>query len=111
MLLLSQVVLFLSVNGHLWSVELFKIQMVNVHQGSVAEYVDELSKSVNTFFCSTHLRVQAERYTAQRNSVKDVAKNVDFVENFTSKINCLGKSVYWAYNQVTFCTARVWRHG
>ena len=27
-------------------------------------------------FCSTHLRVQAEGYTAQRNSVKDVAKNV-----------------------------------
>ena len=57
-------------------------------------------------FRSTHLRVQVEGYTAQRNSVKDVAKNVariviqvDFVENFTTKINCLGKSVYWAYNQ------------
>ena len=50
------------------------------------------------------MNVQAEGYTAQRNSVKDVAKNVtriviqvDFVENFTTKINCLGKSsVYWA---------------
>ena len=69
-------------------------------------------------FRSTHLRVQVEGYTAQRNSVKDVAKNfariviqVDFVENFTTKINCLGKSVYWAYNQVTFCTACVWKHG
>ena len=69
-------------------------------------------------FCSTHLRVQAEEYSAQRNSVKDVAKNVariviqvDFVENVTTKINCLGKSVYWAYNQVTFCTACVWKHG
>ena len=45
---LSQMVLFLSVNGQRWSVELFKIQIV--HQGSVAEYVDELSKSVNTLF-------------------------------------------------------------
>ena len=36
---------------------------------------------------------------------------VDFVENFTTKINCLGKSVYWAYNQVTFCIACVWKHG
>ena len=69
-------------------------------------------------FRSTHLRVQVEGYTAQRNSVKDVAKNVariviqvDFVENFTTKINCIGKSVYWAYNQVTFCTACVWKHG
>ena len=59
-------------------------------------------------FRSRHLRVQVEGYTAQRNSAKDVAKNVariviqvDFVENFTTKINCLGKSVYWAYNQVT----------
>ena len=48
MLHLSQMVLFLSVNGQQWSVKLFKIQIV--HQGSVAEYVDELSKSVNTFF-------------------------------------------------------------
>ena len=69
-------------------------------------------------FCSTHLRVQVEGYTAQRNSVKDVANNVariviqvDFVENFTTEINCLGKSVYWAYNQVTFCIACVWKHG
>ena len=36
---------------------------------------------------------------------------VDFVENFTTKINCFDKSVYWAYNQVTFCTACVWKHG
>ena len=36
---------------------------------------------------------------------------VDFVENFTTKINCLGESVYWAYNQVTICTACVWKHG
>ena len=69
-------------------------------------------------FCSTHLRVQADGYTVQRNSIKYVAKNVAriviqvyFVENFTTKINCLVKSVYWAYNQVTFCTACVWKHG
>ena len=36
---------------------------------------------------------------------------VDFVENFTTKMNCLGESVYWAYNQVTLCTACVWKHG
>ena len=36
---------------------------------------------------------------------------VDFVENFTTKINCLGKSIYWAYNQVTFCIPCVWKHG
>ena len=36
---------------------------------------------------------------------------VDFVENFTTKINCLGESVYWAYNQVTLFTACVWKHG
>ena len=36
---------------------------------------------------------------------------VDFVENFTTKMNCLDKSVYWAYNQDTFCTACVWKHG
>ena len=69
-------------------------------------------------FCSTHLRVQADGYTVQRNSIKYVAKNVAriviqvyFFENFTTKINCLGKSVYWAYNQVTFCTGCVWKHG
>ena len=36
---------------------------------------------------------------------------VDIVENFITKINFLGKSVYWAYNQVTFCTACVLKHG
>ena len=25
---------------------------------------------------------------------------VDFVENVTTKINCLGKSVYWPYDQL-----------
>ena len=55
-------------------------------------------------FCSTPFlrRVQAEGYTAQRNSAKDVAKivmQVDFVQNVTTKINCLRKSVYWPYNQ------------
>ena len=47
--------------------------------------------------------MQAEGYTAQRNSAKDVAKivmQVDFVENVTTKINCLRKSVYWPYNQL-----------
>ena len=53
-------------------------------------------------------------YTANRNSVNYVAKRVIqvyFVDNVTTKMNCLGKSVYWAYNQVTFCTACVWKHG
>ena len=36
---------------------------------------------------------------------------VDFVENISTKINCLGESVYWAYNRVTLCTACVWKHG
>ena len=35
---------------------------------------------------------------------------VDFVENCTTTINCLGESVYWAYNQVTLFTACVWKH-
>ena len=76
------------------------------HQGSVlAEYVDELSKSFNNFFLYHTFvrRVQAEGYTAQRNSAKDVAKivmQVDFAENVTTKINCLRKSVYWPYNQL-----------
>ena len=36
---------------------------------------------------------------------------MDFVENITTKINCLGESVYGAYNRVTLCTACVWKHG
>ena len=50
-----------------------------------------------SYFCGTHLRVHAEGYTAQRNSVKYVAKNamylvhgivmqVDFVENLPLKL-------------------------
>ena len=56
-------------------------------------------------FCSTHLLGGSRQrdYTAQRNSAKDVAKivmQVDFVENVTTKISCLRKSVYWPYNQL-----------
>ena len=35
----------------------------------------------------------------QKMSAK-IVMQVDFVENVTTKINCLRKSVYWPYNQL-----------
>ena len=117
MLLLNQMVLFLSANGQRWSVKLLKIQIV--HQGPVAEYVDELSKSVNYLLFVAHTWGSRQRnilpnkivYKMLQRMLCRIVIQVDFVENFTTKINCLGESVYWAYNQVTFCTACVWKHG
>ena len=74
MLHLSQIVLFLSVNGQRWSVKLLKIQIV--HQGSIKNMLMNFQNQSIPSFCSTQLRVQAKGYTAQRNSVKDVAENV-----------------------------------
>ena len=64
-------------------------------------------------FGSTHLlrgSRQRDILPNEKNGTRIVIQ-MDFVENFTTKINCLGKSVYWAYNQVTFCTACVWTRG
>ena len=72
MLHLSQMVLFLSVNGGLWNCARYRLSTKGQLQNMLMNFQNQSIPP----FCSIHLRVHAEGYTAQRNSVKYVAKNV-----------------------------------
>ena len=71
MLHLSQMVLFLSVNGGPCNCSRYRLSTKGQLQNMLMNFQNQSIPS----FCSTHLRVQAEEYTAQRNSVKDVGKD------------------------------------
>ena len=101
MLHLSQMVLFLSGNGGPWNCARYRLSTKSQYlQNMLMNFQNHSIPS----FCSTHLLGGSrQRDTAQRNSAKYIAKivmQVDFVENVTTKINCIRKSVYWPYNQL-----------
>ena len=60
-------------------------------------------------------RVQAEEFRTERESVKSntnkVVVQVDFAENYTTKLQNEIQSAYWACNQVTLFTVCVWEKG
>ena len=75
MLHLSQIALFLSVNEQRWSwnCSRYRLSTKGQLQNMLMNFQNQ---SILPPFCSTHLRVQAEGYTAQQNSVKYVAQTV-----------------------------------
>ena len=97
-------VLFLSGNGGRWNCARYRLSTKGQYlQNMLMNFQNHSIPS----FCSTHLlggSRQRDIYCPTKyNSAKDVAKivmQVDFVENVTTKINCLRKSVYWPYNQL-----------
>ena len=98
-----------------WSVEMGRINKT-VHQGSVAECFNQLSRQTPYFLQHTFVkRVQTEAFATEWESVKDdadkVVIQVDFAENFTTKTQNEIQSAYWAYNQATLSTVCAWEPG
>ena len=102
MLHLSQMVLFLSGNGGPWNCARYRLSTKGQYlQNMLMNFQNHSIPS----FCSTHLlggsrqRDILPNEIVQKMSAK-IVMQVDFVENVTTKINCLRKSVYWPYNQL-----------
>ena len=84
-----------------------------VLQGTVQDCFDVLKSQTPYFLLHTFVkRTQADEFQRERESVKDdpdkVVIQVDFAENYTTKLQGEIQSAYWAYNQVTVFTVCAW---